>query len=94
MSRSPFLRAHFSRAAGCAAGDGASGQRLVDSWTHSGRGQDEGVTWHDYEEKKGPALRLDYGFVSPDLASKIRGARIDQDAPGSDHQPYWFELDL
>ncbi|MCH9013020.1 MAG: endonuclease/exonuclease/phosphatase family protein [Proteobacteria bacterium] len=70
------------------------GHHLVDSWTHSGHGQDEGATWYDYEEKKGPDLRLDYGFVSPDLAGKIRSARIDQDAPGSDHQPYWFELDL
>lgn len=70
------------------------GHRLVDSWTQSGHGQDEGATWHDYEEKRGPALRLDYGFVSPDLASKIRSARIDEDAPGSDHQPYWFELDF
>ena len=70
------------------------GHHMVDSWTHSGHGQDEGVTWHDYEEKKGPDLRLDYGFVSPDLASKIRSARIDEDARGSDHQPYWFELDF
>ncbi len=70
------------------------GHHLVDSWTHSGHGRDEGVTWYDYEQKKGPDLRLDYGFVSPDLASKIRSARIDEDAPGSDHQPYWFEMDF
>ncbi len=70
------------------------GHHLVDSWTHSGHGQDEGVTWYDDEQKKGPDLRLDYGFVSPDLASKIKSARIDDDAPGSDHQPYWFEADL
>ncbi len=70
------------------------GHCLVDSWTQSGHGQDEGVTWYDYEEQKGPALRLDYGFVSPDLASKMVTARIDEDAPGSDHQPYWFELDF
>ena len=70
------------------------GHHLVDSWTHSGHDRDEGVTWYDYERKKGPDLRLDYGFVSPDLAGKIKSARIDDDAPGSDHQPYWFELDL
>lgn len=70
------------------------GHHLVDSWTRSGHGQDEGVTWYDLEEKKGPALRLDYGFVSPDLAGRVLGARIDDAAPGSDHQPYWFELDL
>ena len=66
----------------------------MDSWTQSGHGQDEGVTWYDLENKSSPALRLDYGFVSPDLAGKVQTARIDEDAPGSDHQPYWFELDL
>ena len=39
-------------------------------------------------------LRLDYGFVSPDLAAKVVSAHIDQENPASDHQPYWFELDL
>ncbi len=70
------------------------GHHLVDSWTQSGHGQDEGATWYGLEEKKGSALRLDYGFVSPDLAGKVQSARIDEDAPGSDHQPYWFELEL
>ncbi len=70
------------------------GHHLVDGWTQSGWGQDEGVTWHEHEEKKGPALRIDYGFVSPDLAGTVLSARIDEDAPGSDHQPYWLELDL
>ncbi len=70
------------------------GHHLVDSWTQSGHGQDEGVTWTDLEDEKSPALRLDYGFVSPDLADKVQIARIDENAPGSDHQPYWFELDL
>jgi endonuclease/exonuclease/phosphatase family metal-dependent hydrolase len=70
------------------------GHHLVDSWTQSGHGQDEGATWYDLEENKSLPLRLDYGFVSPDLADKIQNARIDEDAIGSDHQPYWFELEL
>ncbi len=70
------------------------GHHVVDSWTQSGNGQDEGATWYDLEEDKSLPLRLDYGFVSPDLADKVQNARIDEDATGSDHQPYWFELEL
>ncbi len=53
-----------------------------------------GATWYDLEEDKSLPLRLDYGFVSPDLADKVQIARIDEDATGSDHQPYWFEPGL
>ena len=67
---------------------------LVDSWTRSGHDQDQGATWHDLEEEKSAPLRLDYGFISPDLADNVQTARIDEDATGSDHQPYWFELEL
>ena len=70
------------------------GHHPVDSWTQCGHGQDEGATWYDSEEGKSLPLRLDYGFVSPDLADKVQNARIDEDATGSDHQPYWFELEL
>ena len=71
------------------------GHNLVDSWTQSGHGQHEGATWYDLEkQEKSPPLRLDYGFVSPDLADRVQTARIDEDAPGSDHQPYWFELEF
>ncbi len=70
------------------------GHHLVDSWTQSGHDQDEGATWYDPDEKKSPPLRLDYCFVSPDLADGVKTARIDDDAAGSDHQPYWFELEL
>ena len=39
-------------------------------------------------------MRLDYAFVSAGLADRIRDARIDNEAVGSDHQPVWVEIDL
>ncbi len=66
--------------------------RWVDSWTRCGHDESNSVTWFDVETEIG--LRLDYGFVSPDLASKVKSAWIDHDCKASDHQPYWFELDL
>jgi len=66
---------------------------LVDSWTHVGNAIDQGVTWHDETDDWQTRLRLDYGFVSAGLAAQLAAARIDEDAAGSDHQPYWFDLD-
>ena len=39
-------------------------------------------------------MRIDYVFVSAGLAGRVRGARIDNDAQGSDHQPVWVELEM
>jgi exonuclease III len=39
-------------------------------------------------------MRLDYVYVSAGLAGRVRGARIDSEAQGSDHQPVWAELEL
>lgn len=36
--------------------------------------------------------RLDYCFVHPSLASRVRSVRVDSDAVGSDHKPVWVEL--
>ena len=69
-------------------------QHLVDTWVQSGNPQDSGVTWFDMTENSNIELRLDYGFVSAGLASRVKRAWIDNEAIGSDHQPTWFELDL
>jgi endonuclease/exonuclease/phosphatase family metal-dependent hydrolase len=69
-------------------------QHLVDTWVQSGNPQDSGVTWFDMTENSNNELRLDYGFVSAGLASRVKRAWIDNEAIGSDHQPTWFELDL
>ena len=41
-----------------------------------------------------PGQRIDYVFATGDLAACVRGAWVDSGADGSDHQPYWVELDL
>jgi endonuclease/exonuclease/phosphatase family metal-dependent hydrolase len=60
---------------------------FVDAWVAAGHREDEGATI-------GSGMRIDYCFVSAGLASRIRSARIDTPATGSDHQPVWVELDL
>lgn len=64
--------------------------RWVDSWTQTGNDNGSASTWFDHKIGKG--IKLDYGFVSPNLASKVKRAWIDNECPASDHQPYWFEL--
>lgn len=38
-------------------------------------------------------MRLDYCFVSTGLGSSVSRAWVDTDADGSDHKPYWVQLD-
>ena len=60
---------------------------FVDAWVAAGRREDEGATI--------PAgRRIDYCFVSASMATRIRGARIDASATGSDHYPLWVEIDV
>jgi endonuclease/exonuclease/phosphatase family metal-dependent hydrolase len=67
-------------------------QHLVDMWVQAGHPRDEGITWYDESKNFESGLRLDYGFVSAGLADRVKRAWIDNEAPGSDHQPTWFEL--
>ncbi len=60
---------------------------FVDAWVAAGHREDEGVTI-------GAGTRIDYCFVSAALASRVKAARIDAAATGSDHQPVWLEIDL
>ena len=69
-----------------------TGDRLVDTWTAAGNSLDEGISWYDGSRGFEVGLKLDYGFVTPGLASRVESAWIDDDAAGSDHQPTWFEL--
>ena len=68
-------------------------KHLVDTWVRSGNARDDGVTWYNRANDWEPGTRIDYVFVSPGLAGKVKSAWIDDDAPGSDHQPVWAELD-
>src|SRR5205085_430469 len=55
--------------------------------TAAGHREDEGATI-------GTGARIDYCFVSAVLAPRVKSARIDAAAVGSDHQPLWVEMDL
>ena len=68
---------------------------FVDSWVAAGNGDQELITWtHDSMASGWGKGRLDYCFLSPSLAGKVAKAWVDPDAQGSDHQPYWVELNF
>jgi endonuclease/exonuclease/phosphatase family metal-dependent hydrolase len=68
---------------------------FVDAWVRAGHAEDEGVTCPTCPENDTRHdMRLDYVFVSAGLAGRVRDARIDAEAQGSDHQPVWVELEL
>ncbi|MEX2650740.1 MAG: endonuclease/exonuclease/phosphatase family protein [Alphaproteobacteria bacterium] len=67
---------------------------LVDTMTASGHPEDCGATWHPYANRSSEApKRIDYVFVTADLAGSVRRAWIDHEAQGSDHLPVWAEID-
>ncbi len=72
----------------------ATSDHWIDSWTRCGHDEQDSITWYNEDNDFKSGLRLDYGFVSPDLADKIQAVRIDQTCAASDHQPYWLEMDL
>jgi len=66
--------------------------RFADAWAAAGNDEADGVTFpanRNYTDR-----RLDYCFVSAALAGRVRSARVDRDAEGSDHQPLWVDMDL
>lgn len=65
--------------------------RLVDAWVATGHGENEGITFPPAQGYV-RGFRIDYTFVTLDLASRLKKCWIDNDAPGSDHQPVWIEF--
>ncbi len=63
---------------------------LSDAWLAAGNDPAEGATCN---EDEGP-VRIDYGFLTPELAGRVRGMRVDRAAQGSDHQPLHLEIEL
>jgi endonuclease/exonuclease/phosphatase family metal-dependent hydrolase len=63
---------------------------LVDAWTGCGNDSDakEGLTCPD----KNGDTRIDFAFVSTDLAPMLHSMHVDQQAVGSDHQPIFIEM--
>ena len=60
---------------------------FVDAWVAAGNPEAEGATIPN-------GRRIDYCFLSPPLAARVRTCRVDHNASGSDHQPLWVEIDL
>ena len=63
---------------------------FVDAWLAAGNDPTDGIT--QVTQKR--AGRVDYVFVGAALSERVRAARVDGDARGSDHQPLWVEIDL
>jgi endonuclease/exonuclease/phosphatase family metal-dependent hydrolase len=66
--------------------------RFADVLTLAGMAENEGVTFPASRGKQ--PKRIDHGFVTSDLAGKVKRAWIDEKADGSDHQPVWVELNI
>jgi endonuclease/exonuclease/phosphatase family metal-dependent hydrolase len=66
------------------------GHRLVDAWVATGHGEDEGITFPPQRSERG--FRIDYIFATLGLTPRLKACWIDNDAPGSDHQPVWVEF--
>ncbi|WP_283196425.1 endonuclease/exonuclease/phosphatase family protein [Rhizobium sp. AN80A] len=64
----------------------------VDAFEALGAYQPDGYSWMD-PANHGKRMHLDYVFVGSGLESRLRSARIDTSAMGSDHFPVWVEID-
>ncbi len=64
---------------------------LFDCWTLTGHPRAEGATYHPAATPK-TGTRIDFAFVDHRMKDRIRNSWIDTTAQGSDHQPYWIEI--
>ncbi len=69
---------------------------FLDSWTLARGHSDDRISWFPDPPERAPGypICLDYCFVSPHLSQKVEHVWVDQDQIGSDHKPYWVELDF
>lgn len=65
----------------------------VDAWRHLGLTEAAGITYPAHENWPRP-LRIDYAFVTANLAQKLTAARVDPAARGSDHDPLIVDFDM
>ncbi len=68
---------------------------FVDVWARAHNDEQAEPTWYlppGYPDSRDK--RLDYGFVSAELASRVTDTWVDREALGSDHQPVWIEMEL
>jgi endonuclease/exonuclease/phosphatase family metal-dependent hydrolase len=69
---------------------------FLDSWTVARERSDDRTSWFPDPSDREPGypICLDYCFISPYLSQKVERAWIELEAIGSDHKPYWVELDF
>lgn len=73
----------------------SSAGQFADTWVTAGHPEDQGITYRDNTSGiQNAGMRIDYAFVGQSMKEQVRGAWIDDAAVGSDHQPYWIELDF
>jgi endonuclease/exonuclease/phosphatase family metal-dependent hydrolase len=71
-----------------------SKENFIDTWVAAGHDENDGVTYSaDSSADDAESTRVDYAFVDQSMEHRVLGVRIDEAAQGSDHQPYWIELD-
>jgi len=72
----------------------SSKEEFIDTWVATGHDEGDGVTYSGGQSASDARdVRIDYAFVDQTMEKRILGAWIDEAAQGSDHQPYWLELD-
>ncbi|MBL8709350.1 MAG: endonuclease/exonuclease/phosphatase family protein [Rhodospirillaceae bacterium] len=64
---------------------------FVDAWRHLALPEADGITYPAHADWPNP-MRIDYAFVTRDLAPLLRAARVESAALGSDHDPLVIEL--
>jgi endonuclease/exonuclease/phosphatase family metal-dependent hydrolase len=76
-------------------GRGMHSNSFVDSWSVAREREGSPESWwpDPPDRLPGHPLRLDYCFISTELASKVNRCWVDTKAVGSDHRPYWVEFD-
>jgi endonuclease/exonuclease/phosphatase family metal-dependent hydrolase len=67
---------------------------FVDSWTVIHGEEVPCITWRADPHLPTYERRLDYCFVSGRLAQYVQRAWVDLEAEGSDHCPYWVEMEI
>ena len=67
---------------------------FFDSWTIARERVGDRVSWYPDppEREPGRPVCLDHCFISPFLSRYVERVWVDHQATGSDHRPYWVEL--
>jgi len=73
----------------------SSKEDFIDTWVAAGHDEKEGNTFsNESSSSASQGMRIDFAFVDASMRQQVLGAWIDEAAQGSDHQPYWIELDF